>query len=180
MKIVETILRGVLVLEIEPISDARGFFARTWDRSDLALRDLTTDLEQISLAFNEVAGTLRGLHYQAAPHGEAKTVRCTAGAIFDVVVDLRETSETRHRWIGVELSATNRRSLFIPEGCAHGYITLTDGAEVQYQISAPYRPEAARGCRWDDPAFGIAWPVPVRRISERDAALPVVGASGQD
>ena len=178
MKVVETVLQGVLVLEVEPIADERGFFARTWDRGDLASRGLTADLDQVSIAFNEIAGTLRGLHFQAAPHGEAKTVRCTAGAIFDVAVDLRDGSPTRLRWVGVELSAANRRSLFIPEGCAHGYITLTDGAEVQYQISARYRPEAARGYRWDDPAFAIAWPVEVRRISARDAALPVVGGSG--
>ena len=178
MKVVETVLEGVLVLELEPIADERGFFARTWDRSDLASRGLTADLDQVSIAFNEIAGTLRGLHFQAPPHGEAKTVRCTAGAIFDVAVDLREGSPTRHRWVGVELSASNYRSLFIPDGCAHGYITLTDGAEVQYQISAPHRPEAARGYRWDDPAFAIAWPVPVRRISARDAALPHIGDGG--
>lgn len=174
MNVVETVVQGVLVLEVEPIADERGFFARTWDRGDLASRGLTAHLDQVSIAFNEVAGTLRGLHFQAAPHGEAKTVRCTAGAIFDVAVDLRESSLTRHRWVGVELSASNHRSLLVPEGCAHGYITLTDGAEVQYQISAPYRPEAARGYRWDDPAFAIAWPVEVRRISPRDAALPYV------
>ena len=178
MKVVETVLQGVLVLEIEPIADERGFFARTWDRGDLASRGLTADLDQVSIAFNEIAGTLRGLHFQAAPNDEAKTVRCTAGAIFDVAVDLRDASPTRLQWVGVELSAANRRSLFVPEGCAHGYITLTDGAEVQYQISAPYRPEAARGYRWDDPAFAIAWPFEVRRISARDAALPVVGGSG--
>ena len=178
MKVVETVLQGVLLLEVEPITDQRGFFARTWDRGDLASRGLTADLDQVSVAFNELAGTLRGLHFQAAPHGEAKTVRCTAGAIFDVAVDLRENSQTRHRWVGLELSATNHRSLFVPEGCAHGYVTLSDGTEVQYQISGRYQPEAVRGYRWDDPAFAIAWPVEVRRISARDAALPVVGGSG--
>ena len=174
MKVVETALAGVLVLEIEPIEDERGFFARTWDRAELRSRGLTADLDQVSVAFNRVAGTLRGLHYQAAPHEEAKTVRCTAGAIFDVAVDLREGSPTRHQWVGVELSATNHRSLYVPEGCAHGYLTLTDDAEVQYQISAPYRPDAARGYRWDDPTFAIGWPVDVRCISSRDAALPFV------
>jgi dTDP-4-dehydrorhamnose 3,5-epimerase len=174
MKVAETILQGVLVLEVEPIPDERGFFARTWDRAELASRDLTADLDQVSIAFNEVAGTLRGLHFQAAPHGEAKTVRCTAGAIFDVAVDLRESSPTRHRWVGVELSASNHRSLFVPEGCAHGYVTLSDGTEVQYQISARYRPEAARGYRWNDPTLAIEWPVPIQRISARDAALPYV------
>lgn len=174
MKVVETIVQGVLVLEVEPIADERGLFARIWDRAEFVSRDLTADLDQVSLAYNEVAGTLRGLHFQAAPYGEAKTVRCTAGAIFDVAVDLREGSPTRFRWVGVELSAVNRRSLFVPEGCAQGYVTLTDGAEVQYQISTPYRPDAARGYRWDDPRLAIQWPVPIRRISARDAALPYV------
>jgi dTDP-4-dehydrorhamnose 3,5-epimerase len=174
MKVLETALKGVLILEIEPTGDERGFFARTWDREDLLSRGLTADMDQVSIAFNQVAGTLRGLHFQAAPHGEAKTVRCTAGAIFDVAVDLRDLSPTRLRWIGVELSAGNRRSLFIPEGFAHGYVTLSDGAEVQYQISAPYRPDDARGYRWDDPTLAIEWPVPVKRISARDAALPYV------
>jgi dTDP-4-dehydrorhamnose 3,5-epimerase len=174
MKIVETILRGVLILEIEPVTDERGFFARTWDRGELAARGLTAELDQLSIAFNEIAGTLRGLHSQTAPHGEAKTVRCTAGAIFDVAVDLRDGSPTHLKWVGVELSAGDHRGLFIPEGCAHGYVTLTDGAEVQYQISTPYLPDAARGYRWDDPTLAIEWPVPIRRISARDAALPYV------
>jgi dTDP-4-dehydrorhamnose 3,5-epimerase len=174
MKVVETVLQGVLVLEIEPIGDERGFFARTWDRGDLASRGLTIDLDQVSIAYNEVAGTLRGLHFQAAPYAEAKTVRCTAGEIFDVTVDLRDGSPTRLQWVGVELSAANHRGLFVPEGCAHGYITLTDGAEVQYQISTAYRADAARGYRWNDPTLAIDWPVPIRRISPRDAALPYV------
>ncbi len=178
MRVIPTALSGVLILEIEPVTDKRGFFGRMWDRTALESRGLTADVDQVSIAVNEVSGTLRGLHYQAAPYDEAKTVRCTAGAIFDVAVDLREGSPTRNRWVGVELSATNRRSLFIPEGCAHGYITLADWAEVQYQISAPYRPEAARGYRWNDPAFAIDWPVEVRRISMRDAALPFV--NGRD
>jgi dTDP-4-dehydrorhamnose 3,5-epimerase len=174
MKVVETVLRDVRVFEVEPTADERGLFARTWDRAELVSRGLTAGVDQVSLAHNQVAGTLRGLHFQAAPHDEAKTVRCTAGAIFDVAVDLREGSATRLRWVGVELSATNRRSLFVPEGCAHGYVTLTDGAEVQYMISAPYLPDAARGYRWDDPMLAIAWPVPITRISDRDAALPYV------
>jgi dTDP-4-dehydrorhamnose 3,5-epimerase len=178
MKVVETVLQGVLVLEIEPIVDERGVFARTWDRADLSSRGLAADVDQVSIAYNEVAGTLRGLHFQAAPHGEAKTVRCTAGEIFDVAVDLRDGSPTRFRWVGVELSAENRRSLFVPEGCAHGYVTLTDGSEVQYQISTPHRPDAARGYRWDDPTLAIDWPVPIRRISARDAALPYVEGFG--
>lgn len=178
MKLVETDLQGVLVLEIEPIADERGFFARTWNRVDLSSRGLTDGLDQVSIAYNELAGTLRGLHFQAAPFAEAKTVRCTSGGVFDVAVDLRDGSPTRFRWVGVELSAANRRSLFIPEGCAHGYITLTDAAEVQYQISTPHRPDAARGYRWDDPLLAIDWPVSIRLISARDAALPYVEGQG--
>lgn len=178
MKVVDTVLPGVLVLEIEPIADERGFFARTWDRGELVSRGLTADLNQLSIAFNEVAGTLRGLHYQEAPYQEAKTVRCTAGAIFDVAVDLRAESATRLQWVGIELSAANRRGLFVPEGCAHGYLTLTDGAEVEYNISAPHHPDAARGYRWDDPALAINWPIAIRRISAHDAALPYLAVPG--
>lgn len=177
MKVVETVLPDVLVFEVEPIADERGLFARTWEQAELVSRGLTADVVQVSLAYNEVAGTLRGLHFQAAPHDEAKVVRCTAGAIFDVAVDLREGSPTRLRCVGVELSATNRRSLFVPEGCAHGYVTLTDGAEVQYMISTSYLRDAARGYRWDDPTLAIDWPVPIVRISDRDAALPFVERS---
>lgn len=174
MKVVETSLHGLLVLEIEPIADERGFFARTWDEADLSSRGLTSQVAEISTAYNEIAGTLRGIHFQTSPYEEAKTIRCTNGAIFDVAVDLRKGSPTRLRWVGIELSAANRRGLFLPEGCAHGYVTLTDEAEVQYQISTPYRADAAGGYRWDDPTLAIAWPVPIRRISPRDAALPYV------
>src|SRR3990172_7189980 len=163
MKITETPIPGVLILEPEPVFDGRGFFARTWDRADLEARALTADLSQISVAFNTVAGTLRGLHVQAAPHAEAKTIRCTAGAIFDVAVDLRTGSRARYTWFGMELTAANRRALYIPEGCAHGYLTLTDNAEVRYEISVPHRPQSARGYRWNDPMFAIAWPAAVIR-----------------
>lgn len=175
MMVVETALNGVLILEVEPIGDERGMFARMWDRHALSSRGLTATIDQVSIAYNQIAGTLRGLHYQADPYAEAKTIRCTAGGVFDVAVDLRDGSPTRLRWIGVELTAANRRSLFVPEGCAHGYVSLTDAAEVQYQISTPYQPDAFRGYRWDDPAFAIEWPVEVRRISQRDAALPYIG-----
>jgi dTDP-4-dehydrorhamnose 3,5-epimerase len=174
MRVLETEIPGVLILEVEPIEDERGFFARSWDRQELQARGLNADVIEVSTALNTRAGTLRGLHYQVDPFEEAKTIRCIAGAVFDVAVDLRPGSKAFSRWVGTELSAANRTSLFIPEGCAHGYVTLAEGAEVMYQISAPYRPEAARGFRWDDPAFGIDWPVPVRYLSRRDASLPTM------
>ena len=174
MRVVETPIAGVLILEPEATRDARGFFARTWDRDGLRARGLDADVAQASIAWNEVRGTLRGLHYQEAPHSEAKTVSCVAGVVWDVAVDLRLGAQTLHRWVGVELSASNRRSLYIPHGCAHGYLTLSDGAEVHYQISVPYHPESARGVRWNDPTLAIEWPGQVIRISDLDAALPLL------
>jgi dTDP-4-dehydrorhamnose 3,5-epimerase len=165
----ETSLPGAWLVEPEPIADARGFFARTFDAAAFAERGMRAAFPQCSVSYNARAGTLRGLHFQAAPHAEAKLVRCTAGAIFDVLVDLREGSPTRGRWTGVELNAENRRALYVPEGFAHGFQTLADATEVLYQISAPYAPDAARGVRWDDAAFGIAWPPAGARVmSERD------------
>jgi len=169
-----TELEGLLVLEPEPIVDERGFFARIWDRDELLARDLPGEIAQCSIAFNEIRGTLRGLHFQEPPHDEAKTVRCTSGAIFDVAVDLRQSSRTKHQWVGLELDAASRRSLFIPAGFAHGYITLTDATEVEYQMSAPFEPRASRGIRWDDETLAISWPIPVARISQRDAELPLL------
>lgn len=169
----ETALPGAWVVEPEPVHDERGFFARTFDRDAFATRGLCTAFAQCSVSYNHRAGTLRGLHFQAAPHEEAKLVRCTAGAVFDVIVDLRPGSATRGRWAAVELSAENRRALYIPEGFAHGFQSLADGSELFYQISVPYRPESARGVRWDDPAFAIAWPEAERRIvSARDRSYP--------
>jgi dTDP-4-dehydrorhamnose 3,5-epimerase len=176
MKLLETEIEGVLVIEAEPIFDERGFFARTWDPGELESRGLDAAVAQVSIAFSAVRGTLRGLHYQAAPHDEAKTIRCTSGAIWDVAVDLRPDSPTRHRWVARELSADNHLTMYVPRGCAHGYITLVDAVEVQYQISAPHHAESARGHRWDDPTFGIRWPVSVTTISERDASYPHLGA----
>lgn len=164
----ETGLAGAYVLDPERIEDERGFFARMWSRQDFVDRGLTADLAQCSVSFNVRKGTLRGMHFQAAPHQEAKLVRCTRGAIFDVIVDLRPESSTYCAWFGTELNAENRRMLFVPEGFAHGFQTLVDAAEVFYQISEVYHPEAARGVRWDDPAFGIRWPLDVTVISARD------------
>lgn len=165
-------LPGAFVIEAARHEDERGFFVRTWDRREFEARGLSGGLEQCSVSFNRRAGTLRGMHYQAAPAEEAKLVRCTRGAIYDVIIDLRPASPRFTRWQGVELTAESGRSLYVPEGVAHGFLTLADETEVFYQISTEYRPELARGVRWNDPAFGVAWPAPVTVIAARDASYP--------
>jgi dTDP-4-dehydrorhamnose 3,5-epimerase len=173
VRFTETEIAGVVVVELEEHVDERGSFARTWCRDEMAVAGLASELAQCSLSRNPRAGTLRGLHFQHAPHEEAKLVRCTRGAIFDVAVDLRPGSATRGRWFGVGLDAERGRALYVPEGCAHGFQTLVDETEVWYMISAPYVPEASAGVRWDDPLLAITWPeAAVRVISERDRALP--------
>jgi len=172
MKFTPTPLPGAFVIDLELRRDERGFFARTWCREELAGQGLSTTLAQCSLSFNPHRGTLRGMHYQAPPHGEVKIVRCTRGAVYDVIVALRPSSPAYARWFGIELDAENRRMLYVPEGVAHGFLTLVPQTEVSYQISRPYVPQAARGVRWDDPAFGIEWPAPVELVSERDRSYP--------
>ena len=173
MKFISTPLPDVFLIEPELIEDERGFFARTFCDRAFARHGLNPHLSQCSISYNPRAGTLRGMHWQAEPHAEAKLIRCTQGAIYDVALDLRPYSPTFKRWFATELSAKNHRLLYIPEGCAHGFQTLTDDCEVCYQISAPHVPEAARGVRWDDRAFGIEWPAATRRIlSARDSAYP--------
>jgi dTDP-4-dehydrorhamnose 3,5-epimerase len=172
VRFTETKVAGAFLIEPEPIADERGFFARTWCREEFQANGLNPTLAQGNISFNHRRGTLRGLHYQAAPHQEAKLVRCTRGAIWDVAVDLRPGSPTYLAWSGAELTDGNRAMLYVPEGCAHGFLTLTDAAEVTYQMSAPYAPDAARGVRWDDPAFGIEWPGEVLVINQRDASYP--------
>ena len=172
MRFIETRIPGTFVVELEARSDARGFFARSWCRDEFRAAGLDADLAQCNISYNAARGTLRGMHYQAAPHGEAKLVRCTAGAIHDVVVDLRPDSPTFRQWLAVELSAGNHRMLYVPEGLAHGFQTLEDGSEVFYQMSVPYHAASACGVRWDDPAFGIAWPLADPLLSERDRAYP--------
>jgi dTDP-4-dehydrorhamnose 3,5-epimerase len=167
-----TNIDGVWVIDAERLEDERGFFARTWDADEFTEQGLNPELTQCSISYNLARGTLRGMHYQAAPHEEAKLVRCTAGAIFDVALDLRPGSPTFKAWFGVELSAQNRRALYVPEGCAHGFLTLEDDSEVHYQISQAHMPDAARGVRWDDPAFAISWPGEVVVINERDRSYP--------
>ena len=163
---------GAFVVEPEPRADDRGVFARTWCREEFARHGLDTRLAQCSVSWSARRGTLRGLHYQAAPFAETKLVRCTAGAIFDVLLDLRRDSPTYLRHDAVTLSAASRAMVYAPEGVAHGFQTLEDATEVFYQMSVAHEPSAARGVRWDDPAFGIAWPAAARIISERDRTYP--------
>jgi dTDP-4-dehydrorhamnose 3,5-epimerase len=174
MKYIETPIPGLLLIEIEPVQDSRGFFARTWCEREFAGRGLCPGLSQGGIAFNLLRGTVRGLHFQHAPFAETKIVRCTAGSIFDVAVDLRAGAPTYLRHFAVELSARNRTALYIPEGFAHGYQTLEDNTEVSYWMAQPYVPEYAAGIRWDDPALGIAWPLDAAAISERDRNLPTL------
>lgn len=165
-------LDGAYLVDIDPHRDERGFFARTWCRDEADLTGLVPDFDQCSISFNNRRGTLRGMHYQADPDGEVKVVRCTAGKIFDVIVDVRPGSGTYKQWVGVELSVENRRALYIPVGVAHGFLTLTDNCEVSYWISGRFIPESARGIRWNDPHIGIAWPFDPNLISDRDATFP--------
>jgi dTDP-4-dehydrorhamnose 3,5-epimerase len=165
-------LPGAWVVKIEPRPDERGYFARTFAKDEFERRGLNPNVVQCSISFNPTKGTLRGMHYQADPHGECKLIRCTRGAIFDVLVDLRRDSPTFRRWFGVELTSENRTMLYAPVGVAHGLLTTADNSEVVYQISAPFVPDAARGVRWDDPAFAIKWPSEVIVISERDRSYP--------
>lgn len=169
----EAPLKGAYRIEIEKYQDERGFFARTWCERELKELGLTSTMKQCNISFNSKRGTLRGLHYQEAPHEEVKIVRCTKGAIFDVIVDLRRDSPTFTHWFAVELNEENRNMLYIPEGFAHGFQTLSNGTEVFYQMSQFYIAQAARGVRWDDPMFGIEWPnVDKRIISDRDQQYP--------
>jgi dTDP-4-dehydrorhamnose 3,5-epimerase len=168
----ETPLAGAYVIEVERMQDERGFFARTWSFDEFAERGLDTRIAQCSVSFNPHAGTMRGMHFQAAPHEETKFVRCTRGRLFDVIIDLRSESATFRRWFGVELSAENGRQLYIPVGFAHGYLTLECDTEITYQISTPYHATSARGVRWNDPAFAIAWPAEPHVMSQRDRQYP--------
>ena len=164
----KTRFKGAFVIELETIEDERGLFARTWCKREFEEIGLNLGLVQCNISFNKKRGTLRGMHYQVAPHEEAKLVRCTMGEIYDVIIDLRPHSPTYKQWLSFNLSAKNRRMLYIPEGFAHGFLTLKDHTEVFYQMSEFYAPECARGVRWNDPAFEIVWPAGVTIISEKD------------
>lgn len=168
----ETKLKGVFVIELEKLQDHRGFFARTWCQREFAAHGLESQLVQCSISFNRKKGILRGMHYQAAPYEEAKLVRCTRGAIYDVVIDLRSHSPTVKQHFAVILSAENHKMLYIPKGFAHGFQTLEDNTEVFYQMSEFYAPDYTRGVRWNDPVFAIDWPHGERIINERDQNYP--------
>ncbi|NET24741.1 dTDP-4-dehydrorhamnose 3,5-epimerase [Okeania sp. SIO1I7] len=168
MRFTETKLKGAYIIEPELIQDERGFFARSWCQKEFTERGLNPHLVQCNVSFNLKKGTLRGMHYQAKPHEEAKLVRCTMGAIYDVIIDIRPESPTFKEWVAVELTTENRKMLYIPEGFAHGFQTLVDNTEVFYQMSQFYHPESARGLRWNDPAFGIKWAVENLTISLKD------------
>jgi dTDP-4-dehydrorhamnose 3,5-epimerase len=176
----EAALPGAYLVDLAPVSDARGFFARSYDPEEFAARGLGPPLSQCSVSYNVRKATLRGMHYQVAPHQEHKLVRCTAGAIFDVIVDLRPASSHYRRWFGTELNAQNRRALFIPPGFAHGFITLIEHSEVFYMISTAHSAAHGRGVRWDDPAFGIEWPLRPSVIATRDAEYPLLDPAAAD
>lgn len=168
-----TKLLGAFIVEPEQFSDERGFFARSWSEPELTALGVESRFIEGNMSFNIRAGTLRGMHYQAAPYGQAKLVRCTRGAIYDVGVDLRADSETFKQWVGIELTAENRLMLYLPGNFAHGYLSLEDDTEVHYQVTGDYSPEYARGFRWDDPAFGLKWPQTNGLIiNERDRTYP--------
>ena len=172
MQFTPTKIAGAYLVAPRRIDDHRGYFARGWCERELLEHGLTGAMVQLNIGFSHHRGTIRGLHYQIPPHAEAKFVRCTRGAIFDVVVDLRSDSPTRAQWVGAELSEANGLMLYAPPGCAHGYQTLVDNTEAYYLTSLPYAPDAARGVRYNDPAFGIAWPLAVSTISQADSEWP--------
>ena len=168
MKFLATEIEGAHLIELEPHVDDRGYLARSWSREEFRSRGLNTDLSECSLSCNRLRGTLRGMHYQVAPHEEAKLVMCVRGLVYDVIVDLRKDSDTHLKWFATELSLENGRLLFVPEGVAHGFLTLENGSYVHYQIAGSNAPEAVRGARWNDPLLGIEWPQEPAVISDRD------------
>ncbi len=171
MKFIPTKIEGVYIIDIEPMEDERGFFARSWCADELRAQGLVSNLVQCSVSFNKKRGTIRGMHYQAAPHEETKIVRCTAGSIYDVIVDMRPESATFKQWLSLELSAENRRMIYVPTGIAHGFQSLVENSEVFYMVSEFYRPEYSRTVRWNDPQFAIEWPDEEHRvISSRDSS----------
>ena len=171
----ETKLAGAFVIEPERLEDMRGFFAMNWSEREFRERGLVSQFVESNISFSQKRGTLRGMHYQARPHGQVKLVRCTMGAIYDAIIDLRPGSPTFKQWASIELTAQNRLMLYVPVDFAHGFQTLADNTEVTYQMSSTYHPESSRGVRWDDPAFGISWPDADRVIIPRDREYPDFG-----
>jgi dTDP-4-dehydrorhamnose 3,5-epimerase len=180
MLLTKTKITGVFIVDLERRRDDRGFFARQWCADEFSSAGLDPRLAQVNTARSVSVGTLRGLHYQKAPHAEVKLVRCTRGAVFDVAVDLRVGSPTFCQWVGIELNEESGRMLYIPEGCAHGYLTLVPNCDLVYQASVPYAPESAAGARHDDPAFKIEWPGPINMISPQDLNWPSFSASAPE
>ncbi|MCZ6671482.1 MAG: dTDP-4-dehydrorhamnose 3,5-epimerase [Verrucomicrobia bacterium] len=172
MVIKNTDIKDACIIEIDKKEDDRGFFSRAWCAKEFRAHGLNTNLVQANVSFSRKRGTLRGMHYQVAPHEEVKLVRCTQGSICDVIIDLRKESSTYEQWVAVELTADNHRMLYVPEGCAHGFQSLEDDTEVFYLVSEFYSVEAERGVRWDDPAFGVRWPIDVTNISDKDKSWP--------
>ncbi|GAA4380858.1 dTDP-4-dehydrorhamnose 3,5-epimerase [Hymenobacter koreensis] len=168
----ETELAGAFIIDVERMADERGFFARSWCQDEFAAYGITAAPLQANLSSNPRRGTLRGMHYQLPPHEETKLVRCTRGAIYDVIIDLREESPTYGQWLGIELTAESFRMLLVPGRFAHGFVTLKDDTDVFYQVSAKYAPGFERGIRWNDPAFGIEWPLQPTLVSEKDQRHP--------
>jgi len=172
MKFIETNLKGAFVVEVDQLTDNRGFFARSWCQKEFEAHGLTSRVVQTNVSFSRSKATLRGMHYQIAPYQESKLVRCTRGVIYDVIIDLRPESPTHKQWVGVELTADNYSMLFVPEDFAHGFITLMDNTEITYQVSQFYTPGSEKGIRFNDPTFNIQWPLGVSVISDKDSNWP--------
>lgn len=179
MRYTRTEIVGVILVDIEPENDERGFFARTFCADEFAKHGLDSSVSQVNFAYNHVRGTLRGLRRQAPPYAEAKLVRCTRGAIFAAAVDIRPDSKTFGEHVTAELTSENRRALFLPPYIAHGFQTLSDDTEVMYQVGGPYEPRGEQGFRWDDPTFDISWPLPITVISDKDASWPLIAKTGR-
>jgi dTDP-4-dehydrorhamnose 3,5-epimerase len=172
MRFAETKIHGAFIVDLDALTDSRGYFARVWCAKEFKAKGLDPGTRQANLSFNTKAGTLRGLHFQKAPHCESKLVRCTKGAIYDVLVDLRPDSPTQHQWLGIELDADNHRALWVPQGCGHGFQSLVDNTEVFYFATADYEPDAEGGVHYADPTLNIDWPLAVTEISTKDASWP--------
>lgn len=168
----ETKLKGAYIIEVQKLVDERGFFGRSWCKKEFEAHGLNSNVVQANVSYSKTKGTLRGMHYQVAPYSETKTIRCMAGAIYDVIVDLRPDSATFKQWIGVELTQENGHMLYVPEGFAHGFITLKDHTSVNYMVTAYYTPGAEAGIRYDDPAINIEWPITPTVVSDKDKAIP--------